>query len=178
MFFTLAFLSFCLCCSFSLDCLFINKSEKLNSLCKNRIITSLLKIVNVMIFSRCCTCVHVICGWHSLEALHTLKSLYWWILFYHQVTQSSPSPFFVQFCYMLFCPRSFVYNILFIWCLHMHESYPPPSAWCFMLHLLLLLVRNRRRNGGPCSYANTTNRHRLVCMEEAEPSCYKLACGC
>lgn len=94
MFFTLAFLSFCLCCSFYLDFLFINKSEKLNSLCKNRIITSLLKIVNVMIFSRCCTCVHVICGWHSLRALHTLKSLYWWIQFYHQVTQSSTLPFF------------------------------------------------------------------------------------
>lgn len=94
MFFLLAFLSSCLCCSFSLSFLFINKSKKLSSLCKNRIITSLLKIVNVMIFSRCCTCVHVICGWHSLKALHTLKSLYWWIQFYHQVTWSSTSPFF------------------------------------------------------------------------------------
>lgn len=94
MFFTLAFLSSCLCCSFSLGFLFINKSKKLRLLCKNRIITSLLKIVNVMIFSRCCTCVYVICGWHSLKALHTLKSLYWWIQFYLQVTQSSTSPFF------------------------------------------------------------------------------------
>lgn len=145
MFFTLAFFSSCLCCSFSLGFLFINKSKKLRSLCKNRIITSLLKIVNVMIFSQCCTCVHVICGWHSLKALHTLKSLYWWIQFYHQVTQSSTSPFFSfkrstlisvssparkhALCALsLHAFFSFLYNILFIWCLHMQESYPPPSV--------------------------------------------------
>lgn len=152
-----------------------------------------------MIFSRCCTCVHVICGWHSLRALHTLKSLYWWIQFYHQVTQSSTLPFFSfkrkhfskcffsrsnahTLCYFIACffaPRCFIHNIIFIWCLHMRESYPPPSAWLFKLYLLPLLVGNRWRNGsGPCSYANTTNRHCLVCMEEVEPSCYKLARGC
>ncbi len=120
---------------------FRNKSEKLNSLCKNRIITSLLKIVNVMISSRCCTCLHVICGWHSLIALHTLKSLYWWIQFYHQVTQSSTSPFFSfkhstlisvsslarthTLCavslHAFFASHSFIHNILFTWCLHMHD---------------------------------------------------------
>lgn len=198
MFFTLAFLSFYLCCSFSLGFLFRNKSEKLNSLCKNRIITSLLKIVNVMISSRCCTCLHVICGWHSFIALHTLKSLYWWIQFYHQVTQSSTSPFFSfkhstsisvsslarthTLCavslHAFFAPHSFIHNILFTWCLHMHD---------LTLHTLQLQrgslscicfpywwETDGEMGEGPCSYANTTNRHCLVCMEEVEP----LACGC